>query len=88
MFSCSIGWSDICSNFFSIFENEHYAADQLYVFLWVQFQQIGKFGCARDKVLIYKKITNKFEQKLFLPILGKRSNFQRPKANLKNNIKM
>ena len=45
--------------FFSIFENEHYAADQLYVFLWVQFQQIGKFGCARDKVLVYKKITKK-----------------------------
>ena len=43
-------------NFFSIFKNGHYAADQVcFYFLWVQFQKIGKFGRARWKVFTFKK---------------------------------
>ena len=48
----SLGWSDI--ELFAIFENGHYAADQVYVYQ-SNSNKIGEFSRMRGKVFSFKK---------------------------------
>ena len=55
----SLGWSDIA--IFAIFENEHYAANQVYFYESNPIQKIGEIGphvldvCISGKVFTLKK---------------------------------
>ena len=60
----TLGWSNIA--LFAIFENVHYAADQVRVYFYESnSKKICKFGRARGKVFYFQKMTETLKINIF-----------------------